>query len=157
VPGGSVINDHTFTPNMIPAAEPYVGHGRVVDAGERDDRRSPIHIHVNRFQVMSVNDVPYRAHGQQEIVNIPARTVPARQTRRANRDRRREGQGRIERPSRGRRGALVYGSSIRDTPCHMPYPADPHEQVAWRNARRDIERARREPTGRAATRGGGGL
>jgi suppressor of ftsI len=31
----------------------------------------PFHVHVNDFQVMSVNGKPYDAHGMQDIVVIP--------------------------------------------------------------------------------------
>jgi suppressor of ftsI len=35
----------------------------------------PFHIHVNGFQVISVNGKRYRANGHQDIVNIPAQTL----------------------------------------------------------------------------------
>ncbi len=33
----------------------------------------PFHIHINEFQVMSVNDQPYDVTGMQDVVSIPPR------------------------------------------------------------------------------------
>ena len=33
----------------------------------------PFHIHVNPFQVMSINDVPYTAHSHEDVVSVPPR------------------------------------------------------------------------------------
>ena len=37
-----------------------------------DDDEHPFHIHVNDFQVMSMNGEPYEAHGLQDTVVIPS-------------------------------------------------------------------------------------
>jgi FtsP/CotA-like multicopper oxidase with cupredoxin domain len=71
------INHHTFTPNMTPAADPYVGTLEEWTLLNETLDDHPFHIHVNGFQVMSVNGNPYAAHGHQDIVNIPAQTTDA--------------------------------------------------------------------------------
>jgi FtsP/CotA-like multicopper oxidase with cupredoxin domain len=69
------INHHTFTPSMTPAADPYVGTVEEWTLINDTTDDHPFHIHVNGFQVMSVNGVAYSAEGHQDIVNIPAQTT----------------------------------------------------------------------------------
>lgn len=37
-----------------------------------NNQQHPFHIHVDSFQVMSVNGEPYEAVGRQDVVNLPA-------------------------------------------------------------------------------------
>lgn len=68
------INNKTFDPNRvdITAKLGTVEEWKLINL---DNKSSfyihPFHIHVNDFQVMSVNGKPYDAHGRQDTVDIP--------------------------------------------------------------------------------------
>ena len=71
----TMINGTVFQPTEKPMAAPVRGtlEEWTLINQTTDDR--PFHIHVNEFQVISVNGEPYRANGHQDIVNIPAQTL----------------------------------------------------------------------------------
>jgi FtsP/CotA-like multicopper oxidase with cupredoxin domain len=64
------INGQTFDPDVlnVRAGLGTVEEWTLVNKSGEDH---PFHIHVNDFQVMSVNGVPYDAHGRQDVVIIP--------------------------------------------------------------------------------------
>lgn len=66
----ALINGEMFDPSKIDVV-PVLGtveQWRLVNKSNEDH---PFHIHINDFQVMSVNDKPYDAHGLQDVVVIP--------------------------------------------------------------------------------------
>lgn len=69
-----LINNKTFDPNRvdITAKLGTVEEWKLINL---DNKSSfyihPFHIHVNDFQVMSVNGKPYDAHGRQDTVDVP--------------------------------------------------------------------------------------
>jgi FtsP/CotA-like multicopper oxidase with cupredoxin domain len=66
-----MINNKTFDPNRI---DQKVKLGTVEEWTliNNDEDEHPFHIHVNDFQVVSVNGKPYDAHGLQDTVLIPS-------------------------------------------------------------------------------------
>ncbi len=69
------INGKPFTPGMQPVDAPYVNtveEWTLINESEYDH---PFHIHVNGFQVMSVDGKRVRANGHQDVVNIPRQHV----------------------------------------------------------------------------------
>ncbi len=64
------INGETFDPNVVNVRAQLgtVEQWTLVNHSSEDH---PFHIHVNDFQVMSVNGKPYDAHGLQDVVIIP--------------------------------------------------------------------------------------
>ncbi|MGH8909858.1 MAG: multicopper oxidase family protein [Egibacteraceae bacterium] len=72
-PFRAVINGVAFTEGMTPAVSPVLNTVEewTLENATSDDH--PFHIHVNDFQVMSVNGQPYDASGLQDVVNIPKR------------------------------------------------------------------------------------
>ncbi|HEV7806289.1 MAG TPA: multicopper oxidase domain-containing protein [Solirubrobacteraceae bacterium] len=72
----ALINGRAFSPGELPAVSPVRGSVEEWTLENATDDDHPFHIHVNDFQVMSVNGVPYRADGVQDVVTIPKqRTV----------------------------------------------------------------------------------
>ncbi|MGH8907966.1 MAG: multicopper oxidase family protein [Egibacteraceae bacterium] len=65
------INGVAFTADMAPSFSPVLGtiEEWTLQNSTTDDH--PFHIHVNDFQVLSVNGQPYDAHGHQDVVVIP--------------------------------------------------------------------------------------
>ncbi len=60
---------------MLPLHAPYldtVEEWTLINESEYDH---PFHIHVNGFQVMSVDGRPVRANGHQDVVNIPKQHI----------------------------------------------------------------------------------
>lgn len=70
-PFAAVINGVSFTHDMTPAVSPVLNTVEewTLQNSTTDDH--PFHIHVNDFQVMSVNGKPYHATGLQDVVTIP--------------------------------------------------------------------------------------
>ena len=69
------INGKPFTPGMQPLDAPYLGtveEWTLINESEYDH---PFHIHVNGFQVMSVEGKRVHANGHQDVVNIPKQHV----------------------------------------------------------------------------------
>ena len=68
--GQYMINNKMFDPNRI---DQQVSLGDVEEWKliNLDEDEHPFHIHVNDFQVISVNGKPYDAHGLQDTVVIP--------------------------------------------------------------------------------------
>ena len=69
------INGKPFTPGMQPLDAPYLGtveEWTLINESEYDH---PFHIHVNGFQVMSVEGKRVSANGHQDVVNIPKQHV----------------------------------------------------------------------------------
>jgi FtsP/CotA-like multicopper oxidase with cupredoxin domain len=64
------INGETFDPNVVNVRAKLgtVEQWTLINHSSEDH---PFHIHVNDFQVMSVNGKPYDAHGLQDVVIIP--------------------------------------------------------------------------------------
>ncbi|HEX8156211.1 MAG TPA: multicopper oxidase domain-containing protein [Solirubrobacteraceae bacterium] len=74
-PFQTMINDTVFSPYEMPMAAPVkdtVEQWTLINQTTDDH---PFHIHVNGFQVISVNGKPYTAHGHQDVVNVPAQTL----------------------------------------------------------------------------------
>ena len=71
----TLINNTQFHPNDRPMAAPVRGTLEEWTLVNQTTDDHPFHIHVNEFQVISVNGEPYRANGHQDVVNIPAQTV----------------------------------------------------------------------------------
>jgi suppressor of ftsI len=67
----ALINGRQFDPHATDVA-PVVGTVEEWTLINKSADDHPFHIHVNDFQVMSVNGRPYRARGLQDVVNIPA-------------------------------------------------------------------------------------
>src|SRR5205085_6523670 len=70
-PFRAAINDQVFTEDMMPLAAPVLGTVEKWTLQNKTTDDHPFHIHVNGFQVMSVNGQPYVANGHQDTVNIP--------------------------------------------------------------------------------------
>jgi FtsP/CotA-like multicopper oxidase with cupredoxin domain len=64
------INGETFKPNKV-NVRPTLGTVEQWTLVNHSSEDHPFHIHVNDFQVMSVNGKPYDAHGLQDVVIIP--------------------------------------------------------------------------------------
>jgi FtsP/CotA-like multicopper oxidase with cupredoxin domain len=71
----TMINGKAFEPTDTPMAAPVRGTLEEWTLINQTTDDHPFHIHVNEFQVISVNGEPYRANGHQDIVNIPAQTL----------------------------------------------------------------------------------
>jgi FtsP/CotA-like multicopper oxidase with cupredoxin domain len=71
----TLINETQFHPNEMPMAAPVRGTLEEWTLVNQTTDDHPFHIHVNGFQVISVNGERYRANGHQDIVNIPAQTL----------------------------------------------------------------------------------
>jgi FtsP/CotA-like multicopper oxidase with cupredoxin domain len=69
------INGKPFTPGMMPVDAPYLGTVEEWTLINESQYDHPFHIHVNGFQVMSVEGRPVHANGHQDIVNIPKQHV----------------------------------------------------------------------------------
>ncbi len=65
------INGKSFDPNVV-NVRPELGTVEEWTLKNTTDEQHPFHIHVNDFQVMSVNGKPYRANGYQDTVLVPA-------------------------------------------------------------------------------------
>ncbi len=65
-----MINNVVFDPNRVDQLV-HLGDIEEWTLKSMDDDEHPFHIHVNDFQVMSVNGQPYYAHGLQDTVLIP--------------------------------------------------------------------------------------
>ena len=65
------INNKTFDANRIDQ-KMKLGDVEQWKLINYDDDDHPFHIHVNDFQVISVNGIPYDAHGLQDTVIIPS-------------------------------------------------------------------------------------
>lgn len=66
----ALINGKRFDPDRTDVA-PVLGTGEEWTLINETEEDHPFHIHVNDFQVMSVNGKPYRAAGLQDVVNVP--------------------------------------------------------------------------------------
>jgi FtsP/CotA-like multicopper oxidase with cupredoxin domain len=75
IPFATMINDTVFSPYEMPMAAPVKDTLEQWTLVNQTTDDHPFHIHVNGFQVVSVNGRPYHAHGHQDIVNIPAQTL----------------------------------------------------------------------------------
>ena len=64
------INRKTFDPDVV-NVRPKLGTVEQWTLVNNSSEDHPFHIHVNDFQVMSVNGEPYDAHGLQDVVVIP--------------------------------------------------------------------------------------
>jgi suppressor of ftsI len=71
----TLINETKFEPTEMPMAAPVRGTLEEWTLVNQTTDDHPFHIHVNGFQVISVNGERYRANGHQDIVNIPAQTL----------------------------------------------------------------------------------
>jgi FtsP/CotA-like multicopper oxidase with cupredoxin domain len=71
----TMINGKPFEPTEKPMAAPVRGELEEWTLINQTTDDHPFHIHVNEFQVMSVNGEPYHANGRQDIVDIPAQTL----------------------------------------------------------------------------------
>ncbi len=71
----TLINGTQFEPTEMPMAAPVSGTLEEWTLINQTTDDHPFHIHVNEFQVISVNGERYRANGRQDIVNIPAQTL----------------------------------------------------------------------------------
>jgi suppressor of ftsI len=71
----TLINGTEFQPTDKPMAAPVRGKLEEWTLVNQTTDDHPFHIHVNEFQVISVNGERYRANGHQDIVNIPAQTL----------------------------------------------------------------------------------
>lgn len=67
----ALINGRQFDPHETNVA-PILGTVEEWTLVNASDEDHPFHIHVNDFQVMSVDGKPYRARGLQDVVDIPA-------------------------------------------------------------------------------------
>ncbi len=65
-----MINGNTFDPKRVDQLV-HLGDIEEWTLKSMDDDEHPFHIHVNDFQVISVNGQPYKAHGLQDTVLIP--------------------------------------------------------------------------------------
>ncbi|MEX0992143.1 MAG: multicopper oxidase family protein [Actinomycetota bacterium] len=65
------INGKSFDPNVV-NVHAKLGTVEEWTLKNTTDEEHPFHIHVNDFQVMSVNGKPYHAAGMQDVVLIPA-------------------------------------------------------------------------------------
>ena len=65
------INGETFHPDRV-NVRPKLGTVEQWTLVNHSDEDHPFHIHVNDFQVMSVNGKPYDAQGLQDVVIIPS-------------------------------------------------------------------------------------
>jgi suppressor of ftsI len=65
-----MINNVVFDPNRVDQLV-HLGDIEEWTLKSMDDDEHPFHIHVNDFQVLSVNGQPYYAHGLQDTVLIP--------------------------------------------------------------------------------------
>jgi FtsP/CotA-like multicopper oxidase with cupredoxin domain len=67
------INNKTFDANRIDQTVKLgdVEEWKLINLDVDPTDIHPFHIHVNDFQVISVNGKPYDAHGLQDTVNIP--------------------------------------------------------------------------------------
>lgn len=65
------INNEVFDPNVVNVS-PQLGTVEEWTLVNHSGEQHPFHIHVNDFQVMSVNGRPYDAKGLQDVVPIPA-------------------------------------------------------------------------------------
>jgi suppressor of ftsI len=75
VPFATLINGKQFEPTDMPMAAPVQGTLEEWTLINQTTDDHPFHIHVNEFQVMSVNGKRYRANSRQDIVDIPAQTL----------------------------------------------------------------------------------
>jgi suppressor of ftsI len=66
----ALVNGHTFDHHQEPV-RPRLGTVEEWTLRNPSAEDHPFHIHVNDFQVMSVNGRPYRARGHQDVVRIP--------------------------------------------------------------------------------------
>ena len=66
----ALVNGKQFDPHAI-GITPRLGTVEEWTLRNPSSEDHPFHIHVNDFQVMSVNGKPYRAHGLQDVVVIP--------------------------------------------------------------------------------------
>jgi suppressor of ftsI len=66
----ALINGKVFDPHAI-GVTPRLGTVEEWTLRNPSSENHPFHIHVNDFQVMSVNGTPYRARGLQDVVVIP--------------------------------------------------------------------------------------
>ena len=66
----ALVNGKVFDPHAI-GITPRLGTVEEWTLRNPSSEDHPFHIHVNDFQVMSVNGKPYRAHGLQDVVVIP--------------------------------------------------------------------------------------
>ncbi|MBV9942047.1 MAG: multicopper oxidase family protein [Solirubrobacterales bacterium] len=71
----ALINGTRFEPTEMPLAAPVRGTLEEWTLINQTTDDHPFHIHVNGFQVISVNGKRYRATGYQDIVDIPAQTL----------------------------------------------------------------------------------
>jgi suppressor of ftsI len=71
----TLINETKFHPTEMPMAAPVRGTLEEWTLVNQTTDDHPFHIHVNGFQVISVNGERYHANGHQDIVNIPAQTL----------------------------------------------------------------------------------
>jgi suppressor of ftsI len=72
--GKYFINGNMFNPRRVDTVSKLGAYEEwVVRNATSEDH--PFHIHVNDFQVMSINGRPYGARGLQDTVNVPARGV----------------------------------------------------------------------------------
>jgi suppressor of ftsI len=69
------INETAFHPTDKPMAAPVRGTLEEWTLINQTTDEHPFHIHVNEFQVISVNGERYRANGRQDVVNLPAQTL----------------------------------------------------------------------------------
>ena len=71
------INGVAFTEGMMPPVSPILNtiEEWTLQNSTADDH--PFHIHVNDFQVLSVNGQPYQANGHQDVVIIPKQYTDA--------------------------------------------------------------------------------
>ena len=72
------INNKTFDPNRIDTKVKLgtVEEWKLVNLDKNSSGNiHPFHIHVNDFQVVSVNGKPYDAHGYQDTVNLPTEST----------------------------------------------------------------------------------
>ena len=67
----ALINGVAFSDGMVPPVSPILNTVEEWTLQNTTNDDHPFHIHVNGFQVMSVNGQPYAANGHQDIVNIP--------------------------------------------------------------------------------------
>jgi FtsP/CotA-like multicopper oxidase with cupredoxin domain len=71
----ALINKVQFHPNEMPMVAPVRGTLEQWTLINQTTDDHPFHIHVNGFQVISVNGKRYHANGHQDIVDIPAQTL----------------------------------------------------------------------------------
>jgi suppressor of ftsI len=66
-----LINGHFFTPTSMPLADPVLGTVEQWTLRNTSVSNHPFHIHIQGFQVISVDGKPYPADGHQDTVNLP--------------------------------------------------------------------------------------